>query len=254
MPRHSYRGLMEGLMVPTKTRKRECSSPSSSSSRIHNYRLNKRAILVGKNRVGLGIGLGGSRSSTPVPTWRTTPLRSTIESPRYSQSGKSTQPVSARKLAATLWGMNEMPSPKMSESNLELMQQQRRNGSSKMMLKREKTRSGSGLHSGSGSLPPHLSDPSHSPTISERMDRSGKGHQRRTPSIAQRLRSTDENARAFDSLSNGSFMEVIVPQTPSGSIGGANNRLKDISNALTTSKELVENYQPHLGSCRSTFI
>ncbi|KAL2481701.1 hypothetical protein Adt_34667 [Abeliophyllum distichum] len=243
MPRHSYRGLMEGLMVPTKTRKRECSSPSSSSSRIHNYRLNKRAILVGKNRVGLGIGLGGSRSSTPVPTWRTTPLRSTIESPRYSQSGKSTQPVSARKLAATLWGMNEMPSPKMSESNLELMQQQRRNGSSKMMLKREKSRSGSGLHSGSGSLPPHLSDPSHSPTISERMDRSGKGHQRRTPSIAQRLRSTDENARAFDSLSNGSFMEIETrsrAQTPSGSIGGANNRLKDISNALTTSKELLK--------------
>ncbi|CAA2966560.1 golgin family A [Olea europaea subsp. europaea] len=243
MPRHSYRGLMEGLMESTKTRKRECSSPSSSSSRIHNYRLNKRAILVGKNRVGLGIGLGGSRSSTPVPTWRTTPLRSNIESPRYSQSGKSTQPVSARKLAATLWGMNEMPSPKMSESNLELMQQQRKNSSSKMMLKREKMRSGSGLHSGSGSLPPHLSDPSHSPAISERMDRSGKGHQRRTPSIVQRLRSSDENAGAFDSLSNGSFMEIETrsrAQTPSGSISGTRNRLKDISNALTTSKELLK--------------
>ncbi|CAI9760862.1 unnamed protein product [Fraxinus pennsylvanica] len=241
MPRHSYRGLMEGLMVPTKTRKRECSSPSSSSSRIHNYRLNKRAILVGKNRVGLGIGLGGSRSSTPVPTWRTTPLRSTIESPRYSQSGKSTQPVSARKLAATLWGMNEMPSPRMIESNLELLQQQRKNGSSKMMLKRDKMRSGSGLLS--GSLPPHLSDPSHSPTISERMDRSGKGHQRGTPSIVQRLRSSAENAGDFDSLSNGSFMEIETrsqAETPRGSIGCAKNRLKDISNALTTSKELLK--------------
>ncbi|KAL2528442.1 hypothetical protein Fot_21043 [Forsythia ovata] len=121
MPRHSYRGLMKGLMVPTKTRKRECSSPSSSSSRIHNYRFNKWAILVGKNRVGLGMGLGRSRSSTPVPTWRTIPLKSTIESPRYSQSGKSTQLVLARKLAATLWRMNEMPSPKMSVNNLELM-------------------------------------------------------------------------------------------------------------------------------------
>ncbi|CAA3021275.1 golgin family A [Olea europaea subsp. europaea] len=245
MPRHSHRGLMEGLMVPPKTRKRECSSPSSSSSRIRSNRLNKRAILVGKNRFGLGIGLGGSRSGTPVPTWRTTPLRSTIdiESSRYSQSGMSTQPVSARKLAATLWGMNEMPSPKMSESNLELMQQQKKNGSSKMMLKRDKMRSGSGLHSSSGSLPPHLSDPSHSPTISERMDRSGKGHQRRTPSIVQRLTSTGENAGAFDSLSNGSFMEIETrsrAETQSGSIGDAKNRLKDISNALTTSKELLK--------------
>lgn len=159
MPRESHREMtIEGLLVPNKIRKRGCSSSSSASSRIHSYRLNKRAILVGKNRVGLG----GSRSGTPAPTWRTTFLRSAVDSPKYSQSGKSTQPVSARRLAATLWEMNEMPSPKLMKK-----EQQKKNGN----LKREKVQSGWGLHSGSGSgsgsLPPHLSDPSHSPTVSE---------------------------------------------------------------------------------------
>ncbi|KAI3447429.1 hypothetical protein Pfo_004094 [Paulownia fortunei] len=244
MPRQSHRGvMMEGLIMPTKIRKRGCSSSSSSSSRIHNYRLNKRVILVGKSRAGLGIGLGGSRSSTPVPTWRTTPLRSAIDSPKYSQSGKSTQPVSARRLAATLWEMNEMPSPKLSESNLELMKQQKKKNGSKMVFKREKMQSGWGLHSGSGSLPPHLSDPSHSPTISEKMDRSGTGSRQRTPSISQRLRSAEQNVAVFDSISNASFMEIETrsrPPTSSGSVSGGRNRLKDVSNALTTSKELLK--------------
>lgn len=164
MPKHRHRGMIiEGLTMPAKTRKRGCSSSSSSSSRIRHYRLNKRAIAVGKSRAGLGIGVVGSRSTTPVPTWRNTPSRTAIESPRYSQSGKPAQPVSARRLAATLWEMNEIPSPKMSETNLELMKlQQKKNG-----IKREKLQSRCGLHSSSGSLPPHLSDPSHSPTVSE---------------------------------------------------------------------------------------
>lgn len=150
---------MDGLIMPTKIRKRGCSSSSSSSSRIRNHRLNKRA---GKTRAGLLIGIGGSRSSTPVPTWRTAPLRSAVDSPKFSQSGRSTQPVSARRLAATLWEMNGMPSPRISESNSE----QKKSGS-KMVFKREKMQSGWRLHSGSSYLPPHLSDPSHSPTVSE---------------------------------------------------------------------------------------
>ncbi|KAL0426575.1 UNVERIFIED_CONTAM: hypothetical protein Slati_2832300 [Sesamum latifolium] len=234
---------MEGLIMPTKIRKRGCSSSSSSSSRIHNYRLNKRAILVGKTRAGLGIGLGGSRSNTPMPTWRTTPLKSAIDSPKYSQSGKSTQPVSARRLAATLWEMNEMPSPKISESNLELMKQQQKKKGSKMVFKREKMQFGWGLHSGScsdsGSLPPHLLDPSNSPAVSEKMDRSGTGGRLRTPSISQRLRSAQQNAAVFDSISNASFMEIPCPNIKWISSGGR-NRLKDISNALTTSKELLK--------------
>ncbi|KAL3839318.1 hypothetical protein ACJIZ3_023909 [Penstemon smallii] len=238
MLRHGNRGVM----IPTKIRKRGCSSSSSSSSRIQNYRLNKKPIIIGKNRAGLLIG---SRSSTPVPTWRTTPLRSGIGSPKYSQSGKSTRPVSARKLAATLWGMNNgMPSPKMSESNLELMMKKKKSGGSKMVFKREKMQSGWGLHSGSGFLPPHLSDPSHSPTVSEKMDRYGtSSRHRKTPSITQRLQSVNQNVGPYDSISNASFMEIETrsrPQTSSGSVIGGINRLKDVSNALTTSKELLK--------------
>ncbi|KAH6762164.1 golgin family A protein [Perilla frutescens var. hirtella] len=238
--------MMEGLNVPTKIRKRRgYSSSPSSSSRIYNYRFSKRAILVGKNRAGLRVGLGRSRSSTPVPTWRTTPLRSAIETPKYSQSGKSARPVSARRLAATLWEMNEMPSPKLSESNLEVMRRQQKKSGSRMVLKGEKLmQSGWGLHSGSGSLPPHLSDPPHSPTVSEKMDRSGTGSRhRRTPSISQKLMSADRNTGAIDSISNASFMEIETrsrPQISSESVVGGKNRLKDVSSALTTSKELLK--------------
>ena len=146
--------MMSGLNEPTKIRKRGNSSSPSSSSRIYNYRLSKRAILVRKNRAGLGR----SRSSTPVPTWRTS---AAVETPKYSQSGRSARPVSARRLAATLWEMNEMPSPKMSESDLEVRKRQQRKSGSR---KGDKL-----LHSGSGSgyLPPHLSDPPHSPTVSQ---------------------------------------------------------------------------------------
>lgn len=234
--------MMEGLDVPTKIRKRRgYSSSPSSSSRIYNYRLSKRAILVGKNRAGLG----SSRSSTPVPTWRTAPLRSAIETPKYSQGGKSVRPVSARRLAATLWEMNEMPSPKMSESNSEVMRRQQKKSGSRLVLKGEKlVQSGLGLHSGSGSLPPHLSDPPHSPTVSEKMDRSGTGsRQRRTPSISQKLMSADRNIGAIDSLSNTSFMEIETrsrPQISSESVVGSKSRLKDVSSALITSKELLK--------------
>ena len=131
-------------MIPGKIRKRGCSSSASSSSSVlHNYRF-KRTILVGKR--------GGS--STPVPTWKLmssrSPLRA-LASPKYppSQTGNKPRqaPVSARKLAATLWEMNEIPSPSPSvRSKKELRTRERVPRSMR-----------------SGSLPPHLSDPSHSP-------------------------------------------------------------------------------------------
>lgn len=68
---------------PCKVRKRRCSS-SSSSSLLRNYRL-KRAILGGKR--------GGS--STPIPAWNMS----------------SKPPLSARKLAATLWEIKDVASP-----------------------------------------------------------------------------------------------------------------------------------------------
>ncbi|KAL1549274.1 paramyosin-like [Salvia divinorum] len=230
MRRRGHREVMtSGLNEPTKIRKRGCSSSPSSSSRIYNYRFSKRAILVGKNRAGVGR----SRSSTPVPTWRTT---GAIETPKYSQSGRSAQPVSARRLAATLWEMNEMPSPKMSESDLEVRKRQQRKSGSR---KGEKLmQSGWGLHSSSGSgyLPPHLSDPPHSPTVSQKMPTSS----RRRQSISQKLMSADRN---IDSVSNASFMETESRsrhQISTESAVGGKNRLKEASSALTTSKELLK--------------
>ncbi|XP_049400878.1 uncharacterized protein At5g41620 [Solanum stenotomum] len=236
MPRQNQ-AMVEGL-IP-KIRKRGCSSSSSASSKVYNYRF-KRAILVGKSRNGLGLGLGlglrGSRSNTPVPSWRATPLRNVVESPKQSLGGGISQPVSARKLAATLWEMNEMPSPRMTEEDLEKKK--------KMMMKKEKIRAGH-MSSGSvsGSLPPHLCDPSHSP-VSERMDRSGTGsYQKRSSTTSRRPRTTDHNVGMLDSLSSASFMELETrsrAQTPRGSVTGFGNRLKDVSNALTTSKELLK--------------
>lgn len=158
------------------------------------------------------------------------------------QHQHSQQPVSARKLAATLWEMNEMPSPKLREtSGGGGGYDERRIRREARARERERERVTRSLHS--GSLPPHLSDPSHSP-VSERMDRSGTGsHHRRSSSISQRLRLTESNGGVLDSVSNASLMEVETrsrAQTPSGSTVGVKTRLKDVSNALTTSKELLK--------------
>ncbi|CAL5341481.1 unnamed protein product [Camellia sinensis] len=87
MPRQNW--VVEGLIPEfCKIRKRGCSS--SSSSVLQNYQF-KRAILVGKPL--------GSRSSTPVPSWRTTAAASDSRKYAPSQSGGGrSRPVSARKL------------------------------------------------------------------------------------------------------------------------------------------------------------
>ncbi|XVF07593.1 hypothetical protein REPUB_Repub06bG0152900 [Reevesia pubescens] len=239
MPRKNLGNIDMENLLPGKIRKRGCSpSASSSSSIIQNYRF-KRAILVGSKRGG---------SSTPVPTWKlmmrspsTASMLRATESPKYagSQSGSKVkgqgqgqqQLVSARKLAATLWEMNEIPSPRRKEGNEE--RRRRKEG-------RER---GAARSVHSGSLPPHLSDPSHSP-VSERMDRSGTGsRQRRASSVSHKLRLTDHNVGVLDSISNASLMEIETrshAQTPKGSTVGVKTRLKDVSNALTTAKELLK--------------
>ncbi|GAB4833333.1 hypothetical protein Ancab_031577 [Ancistrocladus abbreviatus] len=228
---------MEGIMGEdtSKIRKRGCSPSSSTSSIIQNYRF-KRAILVGKR---------GGGSATPMPTWRMVSSRSrspTISlrlasefSPKYppSQSGKSRaatqQPVSARKLAATLWELNEVPSPSIRD---DLKEKKVRNEERKREKMERSVRS--------GSFPAHLSDPSHSP-VSERMDRSATGS-RRIRESSRRPKVADHNG-VLDSISNVSMMEIETRsrcQTPAGSTIGVKPRLKDISNALTTSKELLK--------------
>ncbi|XWS43375.1 hypothetical protein CRYUN_Cryun16bG0097800 [Craigia yunnanensis] len=76
------------------------------------------------------------------------------------------------------------------------------------------------------------------------MDRSGTGsRQRRGSSVFHKLRLTDHNVGVLDSISNASLMEIETrshAQTPRGSTVGIKTRLKDVSNALTTSKELLK--------------
>ncbi|XP_019425234.1 PREDICTED: uncharacterized protein At5g41620 [Lupinus angustifolius] len=242
---------MSEIMIPGKIRKRGCSSSASDTSSLinnNNYRL-KRAIMVGTAKK--------CGSTTPVPTWK---LMRALESPKYppSYTGGSFHskvkqnqhhhhhhhqpqqhgaPVSARKLAATLWEMNEIPSPSMKEM--------REEGMGMMKNKKKEVRGKERVVRSirSGSFPPHLSDPSHSP-VSERMDRSGTGSRhRRTPSISQRPRLPEHHVGPLDSLSNASVMEIETrshAQTPASSTLGVKTRLKDVSNALTTSKELLK--------------
>lgn len=171
MPRQNQ--SVENLLLLGKIRKRGCSSPTSSTSSIlrEGYRF-KRAIVVGKR--------GGS--TTPVPTWRlmgrspspASSLRASgaldgrhVSSPGYapshcgSKTGKvaAAAPVSARKLAATLWEMNEMPSPRVVEEKAAPINRKTR---------KERVAPLPPRSAHSGSLPPHLSDPSHSP-VSEVM-------------------------------------------------------------------------------------
>ncbi|CAN8259727.1 unnamed protein product [Cochlearia groenlandica] len=245
MPRENQ--SVENLLLLGKIRKRGCSSPTSTTSSVlrEGYRF-KRAIVVGKR--------GGS--TTPVPTWKlmcrspspASGLRASGASPGYapsqcgSKSGKvSAAPVSARKLAATLWEMNEMPSP------TRVVEESMLKAAAPMSRKTRKERIAPlpppprSAHS--GYLPAHLSDPSHSP-FSERMERSGTGsRQRRAVSTAQKLRLGDCNVRARDPISNGCFMDIETrsrAETPSGSTVGVKTRLKDCTNALTTSKELLK--------------
>lgn len=113
-----------------KVRKRGSSS-SSSSSLVRNYRL-KRAILVGKR--------GGS--STPVPTWKMSSKSPSLKNEMYVATkgfdkGKELS-VSARKLAATLWEINGVPTPKLKDdledkkSEIERFKKERLSKSSKL--------------------------------------------------------------------------------------------------------------------------
>lgn len=151
--------LKEGLKENShnKTRKRNCSSSSSSSSLMRRYRF-KRAIFVGKK--------GGS--TTPVPTWKTNTTSPSMDTTQLTKtktlhsSGfglpsneKEEFSVSARKLAATLWEINDLH-----PSNKDFEFEQMRSCKETTLRSREKGAS----FSRSGLLKSLLSDPSNSPT------------------------------------------------------------------------------------------
>ncbi|KAK3032502.1 hypothetical protein RJ639_037340 [Escallonia herrerae] len=206
-----------------KIRKRGCSS-SSSSSMVKNYRL-KRAILAGKR--------GGS--STPVPTWKMgtrSPSMENDQSVKYflkKGGGKGKEiSMSARKLGATLWEMNEFPSPRVRENLVEDESSEVEMGSKGGVVKSSK----------SGLVESPLPDPSHS-LVLERMDRD----RRRKSVSCQKLLLTDNNSGGLESPRNDNLVQVefqTCGQTPSRHVVGVKTWLKDISKGLTTSKELLK--------------
>ncbi|GKU93783.1 hypothetical protein SLEP1_g7349 [Rubroshorea leprosula] len=207
-----------------KIRKRGCSS-SSSSSLVQKYRF-KRAIVVGK-RAG---------STTPVPTWKTGTNSPSLAMPaaefsKGSPNKAKETSVSARKLAATLWEINKIPSPPALEES---------------EAARDKTNARTRVRVAriSHTLQPNLSDPSYSP-ISEKMDRYRENsHRRRTSVVSQKLRLTDYKVGSSDSISNASVMEIESYPRGKTHTGicmiGKETRLKDVSNGLITSKQLLK--------------
>ncbi|XP_040992975.1 uncharacterized protein At5g41620-like [Juglans microcarpa x Juglans regia] len=224
---HNNLGARTGSV--SKIRKRGCSS-SSSSSLVRKYRF-KRAILVGKR--------GGS--STQVPTWKTSdrspslamendefPKRPTSKGGVVGGRGKDLLSVSARKLAATLWEINEVPSLPVKKGSEALKDQK------KELSSRQKE----------PKLSRHLSDPCRSP-ISERMERSGGGgsHQRRISAISHKPQLTEYCLGALDSISSAGLVEIeshSLGKIHRRGLTEIKTRLKEVSNGLTTSKELLK--------------
>ncbi|KAL5574951.1 hypothetical protein UlMin_016650 [Ulmus minor] len=204
-----------------KIRKRNCSS-SSSSSLVRKYRF-KRVILMGKR--------GGS--STPAPMWDTsvrspsssaainaTPNNNSECSKLKQQSeekAKQVSVLSARKLAATLWEINQV-------------------GSKNKDLKDRPEKF--------PKQPSPLPDPSLAP-ISNRMQRrdehGGVGHHRTKPAVTEKLQLTNyHHLGASNSLSLIEVEDHFRSKNCNGNFtSGAKNRLKEVNNGLATSKELL---------------
>ncbi|KAM1996490.1 hypothetical protein ACFX15_029432 [Malus domestica] len=224
-----------------KIRKRGGGSSSSSSSLVRRYRL-KRAILVGKR--------GGS--STPVPTWKTLSAAAVVEgSPctatmvangdeddekiaklqqrrpasehggRGGGKGKEVVSVSARKLAATLWEMNEQEQVPLRKKDSKVAQ----------------------VPSLAGSLPPKSSDPSSTPIYEIKNESGGGGRQRGLSVVSQKHHLNDYQMGGFERPTSASLTEVKYQSCGKPDrkcIHGFKTGLKDVSSGLSTSKELVK--------------
>ncbi|BFG34841.1 hypothetical protein CerSpe_211150 [Prunus speciosa] len=231
-----------------KIRKRGGSS-SSSSSLVRRYRL-KRAILVGKR--------GGS--STPVPTWKTTistarssPCAAVMMPNAASDDGEELAKqqqlpgpkdgggdggggkgkgvplsVSARKLAATLWEINEVPLKKKDAKAIKEMRI--REGVAQMP-------------SLAGSLPPKLSDPSYTPISEKKNGSGGAENQRRLSAVSHNLHLTDYQLGGFETHRSSSLTEVkdqSCGKSDRKCVNGFKTCLKEVNKGLSTSKELLK--------------
>ncbi|KAJ6708220.1 hypothetical protein OIU85_028494 [Salix viminalis] len=89
-------------------------------------------------------------------------------------------------------------------------------------------------------------NPSYTP-FSERMDRSrGHCHRRRTSVVTQTLQLTDYHHGGQDSAGNSSLMEIESHQKGRSRTIGIRTCLKDVSDGLSTSKELLKSSESRL--------
>ncbi|CAI8616255.1 unnamed protein product [Vicia faba] len=222
---HNYNqtnNIKEGVK-DNKIRKRNCSS-SSSSSLARKYRF-KRAILVGKK--------GGT--TTPVPLWKTSAnsspsMDTTTEQILHSSASglpfkdkEKEVSVSARKLAATLWEMNDLI-PSMVKKEFEV--DQMRTCKETSMKSREKAVS----LSRSGLLRSLISDPCNSPTTERMKGFESDGYRRTVSGLSHPHRS------GVDAHMSSSFIEENCYKNKDG----VKSRLKEARSGLSTSKKILK--------------
>ncbi|KAJ0988708.1 hypothetical protein J5N97_007064 [Dioscorea zingiberensis] len=215
MPRHnaSTDAFIGGAC---KTGKKGCSSSSSKSSGLQNCRF-KREI----NKMNVGS------PSSKVFLFESSPYQ-----PLNIDGIKAQGSVSARKLANAIWEINKIPSP----HKIVDIQKKR----SKKVIKRQCRMMKSVLPD---YLPPHLSDPSHSP-VSVISARSRSSSLRKMMEVVPwRSRHNDNNSRVSDFVTHVAEMEIKTCTqgiTSGSSIGRTKKCLKDLSIGLTACKELLK--------------
>ncbi|KAK7312665.1 hypothetical protein VNO77_36707 [Canavalia gladiata] len=159
----------------------------------------------------------------------TKPLHSSSASMLPSKDNKELLSVSARKLAATLWEINDVPPSKVKKDFEE-----------KIRI-REK---GVSL-SRSGLLRPQMSDPSHSP-VSERMKGfEGDSCKRRVSGFSHQLHPGDYYLEGLDAHSSANLIEEVENELRNEKnrgkcTVGVKNRLKEARSGLSTSKKLLK--------------
>ncbi|XP_028756780.1 uncharacterized protein LOC114716020 isoform X2 [Neltuma alba] len=199
---------------PNKIRKRGSSS-SSSSSLVRKYRF-KRAVLV---------PMWNIRTKSPsTGTQLTKPLSSSVISGKEKDLS-----VSARKLAATLWEVNDLPA---SKGKKDLGAEKVRSKE----IRKQKAANSSKLY---------LSDSSYSPISgSERMKGfEGEGSRRRESVASHKLQLADCYLGGFDDLGNINFNEGGNQQRNSAyskDIVEVKNNLSKARTGLSTSKKLLK--------------
>ncbi|KAM0936031.1 putative protein BRANCHLESS TRICHOME [Dioscorea sansibarensis] len=221
MPRHNESSDVF-IGGACKIRKRGCSSSSSGSSVLQNYKF-KKAILIPRRNVG-----------SPPSSKKASFFESSPNQPLNMVGiGAQQSSVSARKLANALWETNKIPSShrvvdipgKRSKKEIK-----GRGRMVKSLLLPDY-------------LPPHLSDPSHSP-VSVISGRSrSRSFRKMMQVVPWRSRHNDLNSRASDFVTDVAEKEIKTCTqgfTSRSRIGRSKKLLKDLSCGFTACKELLK--------------